>query len=291
MTATNPALHALWLDDPACAEVSRTGGKAANLARLAARHRVPPGFCLPAEAYDADATGPSEALLTAIQAGYARLAALTGEAEPAVAVRSSAIDEDGGTASFAGQHETLLNVRGAEAIAEAVVRCWRSLRTERALEYRLAHGLEMEGACLAVLVQALVPADAAGVVFSANPVNGSRDEAVLNASFGLGEAIVSGTVTPDTYIVRKDTLEITTFVPGYKEVMTVLSPAGELGTAEEEVPEERRELPAITDEQARDAVRLAVTLEREMGWPADVECAWKDGVLYLLQCRPITTLS
>jgi len=122
-----------------------------------------------------------------------------------VAVRSSALDEDGAGASFAGQHETYLNVVGAAAVAEAVARCWASVRSSRALEYRRRQGFPLDGARIAVLVQQLIPADVSSVVFSANPVTGSRDEVMINASWGLGESIVGGTVTPDTYVVRRRT--------------------------------------------------------------------------------------
>ena len=294
-----------WLGDGDCHETRRTGGKAASLSRLAASYRVPPGFCLTAAAYerahrlagdaDASAGGPvPEALRRALCDAYTRLADRCGEASPAVAVRSSAIDEDGRESSFAGQHETILNVVGEAALAEAVARCWRSLRAAGALAYRAARGLTTDGARLAVLVQQLVPADAAGVLFTAHPVTGSREEALLTTSYGLGESIVSGTVTPDTYVIRKDggagEPAIVSRELGEKDVMTVLAPAGEQGTREVPVPPTLRTRPAVEEAQVLEAVRLGLALEAETGWPVDVELAWKDGVLYLLQCRPITTL-
>jgi pyruvate,water dikinase len=200
------------------------------------------------------------------------------------------LDEDGGVASFAGQHQTILNVVGADALEKAIVRCWRSLHDERALAYRAQHGLSVEGARLAVLVQQLVPAEAAGVLFSANPVTNRRDEAIVTASYGLGESIVSGTVAPDTYTVRKDGPDGPQIVDrqlGDKALMTVLVDGG---TAEAPVRAGLRSLPAVQDAHILDAVRLGMALEQEMGWPVDVECAWQEGRLYLLQCRPITTL-
>ena len=113
-------------------------------------------------------------------------------ADPRVAVRSSAVDEDGAAHSFAGQYETYLNIVGVDAVAEAIVRCWTSVHTARALAYRQEQGLSVAGVRLAVLVQQLIPADAAAVVFSANPVTGSRDEVVINAGWGLGESMVRG---------------------------------------------------------------------------------------------------
>jgi len=131
-------------------------------------------------------------------------AALPGKT-PAVAVRSSATAEDLPDLSFAGQQETYLNVRGAEAVLDAVKRCWASLWTARAIGYRLQHGIDQSAVSLAVVVQLLVPAETAGILFTANPVNGRRDQVVISASWGLGEAIVGGLVTPDTIIVDKAT--------------------------------------------------------------------------------------
>jgi phosphoenolpyruvate synthase/pyruvate phosphate dikinase len=202
-------------------------------------------------------------------------------------VRSSAVDEDGATHSFAGQYETYLNIVGVEAVAEAVVRCWTSVRTERALAYRQGQGLSVEGVRLAVLVQQLIPADAAAVVFSANPLTGSRDEVLINASWGLGESIVNGTVTPDTYVIRKADLAIVSHDIAEKRRMTVLAHEG---TQEVPVPRRQQRSPSIDDGQVVELARLGMALELAMGWPVDSECAFRGGELYLLQCRPITTL-
>jgi pyruvate,water dikinase len=283
----------VWLGDPACHDLALVGGKAANLSRLAARHRVPPGFCLTAATYDSPAAEDGALpppLRAEVRAAYTALGERCGLAAPAVAVRSSALDEDGGAASFAGQHLTILNVVGVDALEEAIVRCWRSLHEERAVAYRAQNGLSLEGARLAVLVQLLVPAEAAGVIFSANPVTNRRDEAIVTASYGLGESIVGGTATPDTYTVRKDGSggpQIVDRQLGEKAVMTVLVDGG---TTEAPVPVGLRTLPAVQDALILDAVRLGIALEQEMGWPVDVECAWQQGTLYLIQCRPITTL-
>jgi pyruvate,water dikinase len=161
------------------------------------------------------------------------LGEICGITDPSVAVRSSATDEDGATLSFAGQYETYLNIVGAHAVAEAVVRCWDSLRTGRALAYRQGQGSSTTGAHLAVLVQQLVPADVSAVVFSANPVTGCDQEVMINASWGLGESLVSGTVTPDTYMVRKSDLAIACRDIAEKRRMTVLA---QQGTCEVPVP-------------------------------------------------------
>jgi pyruvate,water dikinase len=203
------------------------------------------------------------------------------------AVRSSAVDEDGTRASFAGQHETYLNIVGADAILQAVTRCWESARAERALEYRRQQRLSIERMQIAVLVQQLIPADVSAVVFSANPITGNRDEIMINASWGLGESIVGGTVRPDTFIVRKSDLAVVQRIIADKQCMTVSAPAG---THEVETPRFLRNTSSLNDEQVIGMAKLALTLETTMEYPVDVECAYAGGELYLLQCRPITTL-
>ena len=288
-------MEILWLGEPACHNRAAVGGKAANLSRLAAGYRVPPGFCLTATATehwaatlaaDAPDAGP-EALRGHVAAAYQRLADECDVAEPPVAVRSSAIDEDATVASFAGQHATYLNVAGTEAIVEAVVRCWVSSRSAGALAYRRGQGLTTEGIRLAVLVQQLVAADVAAVVFSADPVTGDRDQIVINASWGLGESVVGGTVTPDTYRVRKADLTIAARQLAEKRRMTVLVPGG---TREVAVPRLLRARPALGDERVVELARLGRSLEAATGGPVDLECAYAGGQLYVLQCRPITTL-
>ena len=140
---------------------------------------------------------------------------------------------------------------------------------------------------LAVLVQELVASDVSAVVFSANPITGSRDEIVINASWGLGESIVGGTVTPDMFIVRKSDLVVINRVIADKQHMTVSVPGG---IHEVDVPRFLRETASLNDEQVIEMARLALTLEVTMEHPVDVECAYTGGELYLLQCRPITTL-
>lgn len=279
----------VWLDDVAGHDLLLTGAKAAQLGRLSALHQVPPGFSVTAEAHqrERDIGRLSPKLRDALAAGYATLAERTGVAEPSVAVRSSAIDEDGPLASFAGQHDTYLNIIGIDALVDAVERCWASSRTEQVLAYRLQRRLPLDGVCVSVLVQQLVPVDVSAVMFSANPVTGSRNEIVVTASWGLGESIVGGTVTPDSWTICKDNLLITDQCLGSKERMTVVV-AG--GTAEVDVPRLMRGQVSLTSPQVLEIARLGVSLEARMGWPVDVECAFAGDELYLLQCRPITTL-
>lgn len=278
----------LWLDEPGCDDATVTGGKAANLARLCAIHPVPPGFCLVVAAHDrwaGSTDGPfPEELARLVAAAYSALAARSGVETPVVAVRSSAVDEDGADASFAGIYLTCLNVRGLDNVLRAIARCWDSAKDPRVTAYRRKQGLS--GAGIAVLVQELVVADAAAVVFSSNPITGAADEVVLNANYGLGESVVSGVATPDTWVLRKPDLSQARFQLGHKEQMTVMSADG---TREVPVLRTLRGRPCLTDAQARDLGQLALRLEETMGWPVDIECAYKGDKLYLLQCRPITT--
>ena len=275
----------LWLGDPKSFEAALVGGKAANLSRLARLYyRVPDGFCLPvtvmAEAHPFDLRDEMSAAISDLMACHSLPDLVT-------AVRSSAVDEDGAAASFAGQHETYLNIVGTDAIIEAVARCWESARSERALEYRRQQGLSVERPQLAVLVQQLVAADVAAVAFSANPITGNRAEVMINASWGLGESIVGGTVTPDTFTVRRPDLAVINRAIADKQQMTVSAPGG---TRQVAVPRFLRQAACLTDEQAVEIAQLAQTLEATMEHPVDIECAYASGELYLLQGRPITTL-
>lgn len=299
-TGTNqaaPRPGIVWLEDALCRDASIVGAKAANLSRLAAHCTIPSGFCITGTAFDvATASGSRSAgpmppalqgpgLDNEVVGAYQTLGELCGVASPAVAVRSSAMDEDGGDASFAGQHETYLNVVGSDAVLEAIRRCWTSAFTPRALEYRHRRGCERERIHAAVLVQRMVPADVSAVAFTADPVTGSPQEVLINASWGLGESIVGGTVMPDTYRVRKADLTVTAVEIADKRRMTVGTAQGSL---EVDVPRFLRAQPALDEEQALEVARLGISLEAEMGRPVDIECAYKYGRLFVLQCRPIT---
>jgi len=292
-------MNLLWLGQPECHNPALTGGKAANLSRLAVAkisflpgYSVPPGFCLTAAAFDrqafcADNTELSESVREMLADAYRRLTESCKNEWPGVAVRSSAADEDGQTASFAGQYETYLNVKGEEAVVQAVKKCLSSACSERVQTYRRQQGLRTDQIRIAILIQQMIPADVSAVVFSVNPVTGNSDEVIINANWGLGESIVGGTVTPDTYTIRKSDLALTERQIARKQCMTVPAPGG---TREVKVPVLLSKEPVITDTQAVETARLAIALEQEMGWPADIECAWKNEKLYLLQCRPVTTL-
>lgn len=313
--------HVRWLDDIGQSDLAVAGGKGANLGELTrAGFDVPWGFVVTTRAYHAfvDAAGLAEAIeqaanavvpddpASARAASGAIAARFEGADVPAelaaqvaaaygrlgagpVAVRSSATAEDLDEASFAGQQETFLDVVGSEALIEAIKRCWASLWTDRALAYRsrlAAAGTPVEaGLGLAVVVQRLVPAVAAGVMFTANPSNGRRTETVIDAAWGLGEAVVSGALTPDSIVVAHG--RVTSRDTADKAERVV--PTGS-GTRAERVPADAREAPSLTDSQAVALAALGRRIEAHFGVPQDVEWALSEGRFAVLQTRPITAL-
>jgi pyruvate,water dikinase len=320
MSSNQPTPFILRLDSRE-ATLELAGGKGASLARMAAAGLpVPPGFHITTQAYRrfVSERGLEDAILSAaaqtsaadsatlerasqqIQSLFARSTipqdvALPieqsynelGNGDLPVAVRSSATAEDLPEMSFAGQMETYLNVRGAAQVLDAVLRCWGSLWTARALAYRAQHDIPAENLSIAVVVEQLVPAEVAGILFTANPVTGARDQMMINAAYGLGEAIVSGQVTPDTILVAKQTGAVVSQEIASKEVMTARVPGG---TREEPVPPEKRKEAALKPAQVAELVRLGVEVERLYGQPMDVEWAMCDQRIFILQARPITAL-
>jgi rifampicin phosphotransferase len=204
-----------------------------------------------------------------------------------VAIRSSATAEDLPEASFAGQQETYLNIRGEAAVLAAVRNCWASLWTGRAIAYRLRQGILPDGVALAVVVQKLIPAKAAGILFTANPLTSSRSETVINAAWGLGEAVVGGLVTPDTITIDKVQVRVVRRETAAKAVMTVRK---ESGTEEQAVPASLQNKPVLNDRQAIQLTRYGMQIEALYGMPMDIEWALADGKFAILQARPITTL-
>ncbi|MEV4169703.1 PEP/pyruvate-binding domain-containing protein [Nonomuraea sp. NPDC049709] len=280
--------------------LAEVGGKAANLGELTrAGLPVPPGWVLTTEAYRQVAQGLEtggeglaerarrhllqapvpEAVREEIVKSYAAL----GDDVP-VAVRSSATAEDLPFASFAGQQDTFLNVVGAQAVVEAVRRCWASLWTDRAVAYRESNGIDHASVRLAVVVQEMVEAQVAGVMFTANPVTGRRREAVIDASPGLGEAVVSGAVNPDRFRVFDG--EILERHAGDKLLAIRSLPGG--GTERVETSHDGL---CLTDDEVRRLAALGARVEDHYGAPQDTEWAIdRDGTLWLTQSRPITTL-
>jgi pyruvate,water dikinase len=202
-------------------------------------------------------------------------------------VRSSATAEDLPDLSFAGQQETFLNICGPERVVDAVRACWASLWTARAIAYRMRVGIQPEAVALAVVIQQLVAAEAAGILFTANPLNNRRDEYLINAAWGLGEAIVGGAVTPDEVIVEAATGRVKQLTVADKALMTVRT---EVGTREMPVPDDRRRLPVLTGEHVAELAQLGRTVAALSGAPQDIEWCLSGGTLSLLQARPITTL-
>lgn len=291
---------------------ARVGGKGANLGELRRLgHRVPDGFVVTTDAYAAvlELTGLSSGIGTQVRDGpidgrgwaalRADIAAVTVpdpvgpaivEAYAAlgggyVAVRSSATAEDLPGAAFAGQHDTYLNIVGEAQVLDAVRRCWASLWTDRAVAYRRRRGVGAEQVRMAVVVQAMVPADSAGVLFTANPVTGARDEIVVDASSGLGEAVVSGLVTPDHYVLDARG-EVREWTAGRREVVIRGAPGGGVTRDTTEMDEARR-LPA---EVLVELAALGVSVAGHFGQPQDVEWACTQGRVWVLQTRPMTAL-
>jgi pyruvate,water dikinase len=301
-------------------QVAVVGGKGAHLGELSRIEdiHVPAGFCVTTDAFQrivAEAPSLDERLerlsrlkpddREAIRALSAELrstieavaipddlaAAITdslaqvGE-QAAYAVRSSATAEDLPTASFAGQQDTYLNVVGRAAILRHVSRCWASLFTERAVTYRLRNGFDQRKVHMAVVVQQMVFPQAAGILFTADPVTGNRKVASVEATFGLGEALVSGLVNADVYKVREG--EIVAKAVGTKRLAIHASPAG--GTQEETIEPERQEQPALTDAQVVRLVQLGRRIEAHFGSPQDIEWCLINDDFQIVQSRPITTL-
>jgi phosphohistidine swiveling domain-containing protein len=226
----------------------------------------------------------SPELIKEITAAYQAL-----KGQPAVAVRSSANAEDLPGLSFAGQQETFLNVRGTDAVVTAVKKCWASLWTAQAISYRHQNGIDQNSVAMAVVVQIMVPSEVSGILFTANPATGERNEIIINASFGLGEAVVSGQVTPDTYIVDKSTRAVKETVIGPKAQK--ITSNGDAGTKLEDVSESERGLSSLSASMLTELTDTALRIETLFGGLAqDIEWAFCDGKLHLLQSRPITNL-
>ena len=300
-------------------DVPKAGGKGANLGEMtSAGLAVPTGFVVTSDAYRAfiaenglagfitdelQNAGDDEAKLLSAAAKFRERItagnlpesvwnAVLAEYEKLgenvrVAVRSSATAEDLPDASFAGQQETYLNVRGLEKLKARILDCYASLWGGRAVVYRQKQGYGQSGIALAVVVQEMVESETAGVIFTADPVSGNRDEMQINASYGLGESVVSGRVTADTYTCAKDGT-VKNIVIGSKATEIVYA---ENGTAEIAVNEQRRKARALNDTQIKTLCAEAVKVENYYGMPMDIEWAFRDGKAYILQARAITTLN
>ncbi|XOV86477.1 MAG: PEP/pyruvate-binding domain-containing protein [Pseudomonadota bacterium] len=206
-----------------------------------------------------------------------------------VAVRSSATAEDLPEFSFAGQQDTFLNVQGEDALVEHIQLCWASLWTSRAISYRFERGFEPRDTAMAVVVQTMVSAEVSGVLFTANPLTGERSEMLVNASYGLGEAIVSGAVTPDTFLIDRVSGQIRERTLGAKAIKIVTN--GNSGTREESVADAERATATLNDSQLHTLCDIASRVEANFnGQPQDIEWLLAGGEFQLLQSRPVTNL-
>ena len=320
----NPPLIAS-LEDFTKNDLAIAGGKGANLGELIqAGFDIPPGYVITTVAYDqflhehnlrdrlSDLLGTlnfdNPELLQQVsqtirdlfqrtpipeQIRDETLRAYRRLSSDAVAVRSSATAEDLPEAAFAGQQETFLNIVGEKELLEAVRACWASLWSERAILYRARQKIDQTTVKLAVIVQTMVPAEVAGVMFTANPVSGARDELIIDANPGLGEAVVSGIVTPDHFTVHKPSRRIKQQQLGKREVVIRTKVGG--GTEQILATQETTNSAALTIPAIRQLSRLGIEIERHYGVPQDVEWAWlpngsKAGKFMILQSRPMTAL-
>ncbi len=319
----------IWFEE--CDESERVGGKAAGLGSLLrAGIRVPPGFAVGTDAFaallegglgraitsrlvgveNADTDELEEAsdeirlmieetpvpptVADAVRRGYASLCRKVGvpEDDLPVAVRSSATAEDLPDASFAGQQDTFLWVIGADDVVTHLRRCWSSLYTARAISYRIEQGYPHDRVLMSVCVQQMVDARTSGVMFTLNPINGDRSKVAIDASWGLGEAIVAGEVTPDHFLVDKVAFEIVRREISPKTVEFRPNPTGRM-VERREVPPERAHSPSLADIEILELTRLARAAEAHHGRPQDLEWAIdgrRDGpdAIFLLQSRPET---
>ena len=311
----------LWLDEVDADDLGDVGGKGASLGELtAAGLPVPPGFVVTAGTYRSfiEDAGIDEAIFEAVDVDVEDSAALSAAADraqeliletpfpdeleeeilaayedvgsddeaPFVAVRSSATAEDLPDASFAGQQETFLNVTVTDLL-DRVRRCWASLFTQRAIYYRQNQGFDHSVVDIAVVVQEMVDAEKSGVMFTSHPSTGDPTM-IIEAAWGLGEAVVSGAVSPDNYVVTRDDRDVDVTVADKKVKHVRDEASGE--TVEVDVPADDRDRRVLSDEEIGNLVELGELVEDHYGSPQDVEWAMADGEEYMLQSRPITTI-
>ena len=316
-------MYTVWFHEYEDSDAPRVGGKCASLgAMMRADLPVPPGFAVTTDAFDASIrrggigarlvaalasldpsdlgalalagsvcrtsitdAGPFPECEQAIRSAYAMLCERVGQIDVPVAVRSSATAEDQPDASFAGQQDTYLWIRGADDVVNHVVLCWASLYTDRAISYRHESGYGGESVSMSVAVQQMVLPKAAGVAFTLDPTNGDRSKVVLDSAFGIGESVVSGIVTPDNWVVDKVIFEIVKRTVSAKELEVVLD--GD-AIVHRPLDLERSRAASLDDAEIIAVARLARRAEKHFGRPQDVEWAVADGVVHLLQSRPET---
>jgi len=260
-----------FLDQSAARDVDIAGGKAAALAKLiAANFQIPDGFIV-TTAVEPDLSARLEDIEQRNGSNFV------------FAVRSSGYSEDSADSSFAGQYETVLGVSGLVAVSSAIARCFESFSNSRSTAYRASHGLKLKGG--AVIVQRLIESEAAGVAFTVDPVTGARDRISIEANFGLGDTVVGGHVNPDRFMVIKKSGEIAERHVGEKRVRSVLSSGGSL---HEPMPEDLVRKGSLSDKAIQAVASIASRVEEHFGGPIDIEWAWKEGQVWLLQARSVT---
>lgn len=315
-----------WFEDLTKDDVGLVGGKGANLGEMTKIGLpVPPGFVLTADAYwryvdynnlrskieeilsKTNINNPTELLKASeeiqqlflngeipedlknvIIENYKNLSRRFGEEDTYVAVRSSATAEDLPNASFAGQQATLLNVKGVEKLLEAVKKCWASLWTARAINYRAHMGFDHMKVALAVVIQKQIFSKKSGIMFTIHPVTNDTSKIVIEASWGLGESVVSGEVTPDEYIVDKNTMKIEEVKINEKKIMTVYDE--QTLTKKVEVPNEIKNVRCLSDEEVLKLAEFGKKIEEHYKHPQDIEFAIDDFGIWIVQTRPVTTI-
>jgi pyruvate,water dikinase len=321
----------LWFDEISKHDVPLVGGKSASLGEMTSKTKVPVpyGFALTADAYRLflakngleskitetlkilkdpndtvtlqkvgaeirkmieSAAMPKE-LERVIAEGYRKLSERENVANPFVAIRSSATAEDLPDASFAGQQETYLNITGVNNVVESVKLCYASLFTDRAIFYRIQKGFNHVDVALSAIVQMMCYSEASGVIFTMDPTNGDESLVLVEASYGLGEYVVKGTVTPDDYYIDKASLKIVRRAIPTKTIMLVRNKSG--GTEEKKVPDDLKDRQVITDEQVTELAKYAMAIDQHYGHAMDIEWGLdtQTGKLLILQARPETVWS
>jgi pyruvate, water dikinase len=304
----------LWFNELTIKDIDKAGGKGASLGEMCNFMPVPEGFVVTAQAYESfinqikkdvfdllkqikiedseqlDRVAkdirdiilktqiPTE-LKKEIETNYNKLKGF-------VAVRSSATAEDLPDASFAGQQDTYLNVKGAEQVIDSVRKCWASLFTARAIYYRETNKFKHEDVLIAVVIQRMVNSESAGVLFTVNPVTNNRSELIIEGAFGLGEMVVSGQLTPDMYLIDKKSLEIKEKNINEQEIGLFRDNNGQ--NVKKSIDDPSKQV--LSDEHIIELSRLAIKIEQHYKKPMDIEWAVDQGKVYILQARPITTL-
>lgn len=306
----------LWFKDITKEDVGIVGGKGASLGEMSSKFPIPGGFCITAQAYEKEVENIQELMMKQLKIdindpkqlekaskaieklilsnemspelkkeiilNYEKLA----KDIPFVAVRSSATAEDLPEASFAGQQATFLNVKGKLEVIKAVKECWASLFTERAIYYREINNFKHEDVLISVVIQQMVDSEKAGVMFTVNPVTKDHGELLIEGSFGLGETVVSGQITPDSFFITKKTMEIKQKYVSEKTWGLFRDEKG--GNIRKEIDNPNEQV--LTDAQVKELAKIGIAIEKHYDKPMDIEWAVYKGKIYILQARPITTL-